>query len=354
MKSKFLDIRNCHQLLPKGNGLSLIARLDVCLNGLNSQHGTLYGSIDALIKQNEKTHNLKVGSKRLVSSPIEIAQNLIIEKRVIHTQAVTRNFPGPALFHTHLGYENGMEHQTIIPLQYLLKGWGDASKDYQCYVHTISTNINSIKDFNDLFRRNMTDADSYYYVGITGRNWLLRLEEHINEMRKGNRRLFYKVWREMYGANEVLFTSFLKDINLSFEEAMYWEEQNVDKIASDKYGLNMIPGGFKGLKFLHKYRIIDNTDITLEERELAISKFAVMNPRKGIPNPFIADLWKDDDFYLRIIEAKEKTLSELQVRKVRELHQLGKTIPEITQEVNALNDLQVKNVIIGKTYKRIK
>ena len=50
----------------------------------------------------------------------------------------------------------------------------------------------------------------------------------------------------------------------------------------------MIPGGFKGLQFLHKLRIIDRMNISLEERDTAIADFVRQNPRKGIPNPFIA------------------------------------------------------------------
>lgn len=47
------------------------------------------------------------------------------------------------------------------------------------------------------------------------------------------------------------FASFLKDINLTEDEAMDWEEHCVEKIASDESGLNMIPVGKKGLQLLH-------------------------------------------------------------------------------------------------------
>lgn len=90
---------------------------------------------------------------------------------------------------------------------------------------------------------------------------------------------------------------------------MNWEESKVKKVASDQYGLNMIPGGFAGLKYLHKHRIINRIDITLEEREDAINRFARKHPRRGIPNPFIAELWEDDEFYAKIMSARSKTLS---------------------------------------------
>lgn len=354
MKTKYLDLPNCHALMPKSHGLSVLSRLDECLAGINNMRGELNGSIDYLVKQNISTVNSKTGAKRLTISPIEISQNANVQTKIVHTSAMTKPIPNPAFLHVYLGYENGMNHQTIIPLQYLLKGWGDASIGYQGYIHTISTNINSMRNMNDLLRRNLEDENNYYYVGITGRNWLMRLEEHIYEMRIGNRRRFYQYWKEMYGSEDVLFTSTLDQINLTYEEAMNWEELKVDKIASDRYGLNMIPGGFKGLKYLHSYKIINNLNISLEERERAISEYVRSNPRKGLPNPFIADLWKDDNFYIKVIEAKEKTLNSEQVRSIRELNQKGISISKITTDVKALNEIQVKNVINGKTYKRIK
>lgn len=343
MKTRFLNIKNCRELLPKTGKLKLMERLELCLEGINDSPGSLNGSIDKLIERNESTNNKSTGSNRLISSPIEIAQHAIYDKGLVNTQAVEKRFPGPALFHNYLGYENGMAHKTIVPLQFLLKGWGDASNGYQCYVHTISNNIECV----------MTDFDNYYYVGITGRNWLQRLDEHIREMRQGNRRLFYRAWRERYGMTDVLFTSYLRNVNLSYEDAMNWEEKAVDKMASDKYGLNMIPGGFKGLQYLHKLRITKNTDITLEERDRAIAEYARQNPRKGLPNPFISELWKNDDFYLKNIGAREKTLSPEQVRRIRELNKLGCSVKKIKEDVSALNELQVKNVIRRKTYNRL-
>ena len=353
MKSRFLDLRNCHELLPTGNGLNLIARLDECLHAINDRPGELLGSIDALIRQNERTQKRTRGSQRLCSSPIEIAQDSNLENRVVHTQAVERRFRGSAKLHTVLGYKDGMERKTTVPLQFLLKGWGDASIGYQCYVHTIAHNLNRIRNFDELLARNLSNSDTYYYVGITSRNWLLRLDEHVREMWQGNRRLFYTAWRERYGMSDVHFASTLSDVNLSFEDAMNWEEVHVDKFASDQYGLNMIPGGFKGLRLLHEHRIIGRLDITLEERDKAIGEFARQNPRRGIPNPFIAELWRDDEYYLKVIESRPKTLSPDQVRQIRRLAASRRPIAEIAQEVGALNELQVKNVISGKYYRRM-
>lgn len=44
------------------------------------------------------------------------------------------------------------------------------------------------------------------------------------------------------------------------------EERHVDRFAYGPNGLNMIPGGFKGLQFLHEHRITDRTYISLEDK----------------------------------------------------------------------------------------
>ena len=134
---------------------------------------------------------------------------------------------------------------------------------------------------------------------------------------------------------------------------MDWEELHVEKLAYGPNGLNMIPGGFEGLRQLHKLGIIARQDISLDERERAMAEYLRQNPRKGIPNPFVAELWKDDDYYLKVIEARPKTLSPEQVRLIRRLAAEGKSIEETAEEVGALNEMQVKNVIVGRTYRRV-
>ena len=200
----------------------------------------------------------------------------------------------------------------------------------------------------------MKDQDSYYYVGITGRNWLQRLNEHVGEIHRGSRKNFHRAWRESLGMQNVQIVSSLMAINMTYDEAMNWEENQVDKIASDQYGLNMIPGGFKGLKYLHKLRITNKEKVSLEERERAIEEYIRRNPRKGVPNPFIRALWENDDYYQKVIAARPKTLTPDKIYRIRELHADGWSPEEITKEVAALNVGQVKRVINGRAYSRIK
>lgn len=353
MKTRFLDARNCHALMPRGHGLSLVQRLEECLRQINDNGGSLRESIDQLIRQNEKTQNQSHGSNRLVESPVEVGQSSDVESGWINTRAIQRPYPGPANLHTIQAYGEGLTWKTIIPLQFLLKGWGDANSGHQCYVHTISHNLSGVTSFEDWRARVEADSDEYCYVGITGRNWLLRLGEHIREMHRGSRKRFHAAWRESLGLSDVLFTSSLIDINLTFEDAMDWEEHHVDKFAYGPNGLNMIPGGFEGLRQLHKLGVIARQDISLEERDRAIAEYLRENPRKGIPNPFMAELWKDDNHYLKVNAANPKRLSAPQVRRIRELAAEGSSIEDITKAVGALNETQVKNVITGRSYGRI-
>lgn len=353
MKTKFLNTQNCHALLPNAGNLPIIRKLEECLQGINKQPGQLSGSIEALVHHNEKTLNKTIGSKRLRLLPINIAINSDISKRDIHITAMTGPESPYAKFHLSLQFDNGILWKIVVPLQYLLRGWGDANAGHQGYIHTVSQHMEKIPNLYDWKARKNHDSDEYFYVGITGRNWLLRLNEHIGEMHRGSRKAFHSAWRENLGLDNVLFISMLEEVNLSFEEAMNWEEKKVDKISYGPQGLNMIPGGFKGLKYLHKLRVIDSTDITLKERDAALECFMKENPRKGIPNPFISELWKDDEFYLKIMDSRPKTLSPEQVRKIRELGEKGMHANDIVDEVEALNIIQVKNVLAGKTYQRI-
>lgn len=359
MKSKYLDIRNCKALLPETFGVSVMRDFDKYLDELNSDPNHK-GIVDKLILRNQKTQGSKTSWDRLLHYDIDVCLSLDFTKQQIQkniqdyyafpefarkglNQRVVAQF-------SHL-FEDGIRWTYKMPLQGLLKSWGDANEGYQCYVHIITYGL-----IDDAINRTDSHGNKVRempYTGITGRNWLQRLNEHISEIRHGSNKLFHRKWRESIGGEGMVYNSELQMLNASFEAAMAWEEMYVDKWSLAPKGFNMIPGGFKGLRFLHEHRITDRVDITLKERDRAIEEYVRQNPRKGIPNPFMSELWEDDDFYLRVIEARDKTLTPNQVRQIRALADMGWSVPQITKEVNALNETQVKNVLAGKTYKRI-
>lgn len=351
MKSRYLDLHNCKALLPNSHGLPILKRLDKCLTYINEEDLNTSGSITRLIDRN-KQNPLNSKNRLSYSSPIEISQKANLLTRELEINSIKGPSDQPALLHVILSGE--IFWKAVIPLQYLLKGWGNANDGYQCYVHTISYNTGPKMDIEQYLQRFSTNSkDDYYYVGITGRNWLKRLDEHMSEIRRGNRRRFYSAWKEGLGINDVQYISVLKHVNKTYEEAMTWEEHAVDKIAYGSQGLNMIAGGFKGLKQLHRLGLTARENISLQEREKAITEYIRKYPRAGIPNPLISELWKDDEFYLKVLKNRNKTLTPDQVKSIRILNVKGLTIEEITKKVNALNERQVRNVINGITYKRM-
>jgi hypothetical protein len=353
MKLKYVDAKNCHLLLPNSNSYSIVGNLDEYLSIIAKTSESHGKKIQELIVQNKCTIGKSKGSKRLIQSSLHIIANLNPRVGPVQFNGADMPIPGPAYFHLLVSVTGNITHKIIVPLQFLLKGWGDAGSGYQGYVHSFSKNvIGQQKTLNDLAKRIRSDSDTYYYVGITKRDWLKRLNEHLREMKNGNRRLFYAKWRELFGGDRILFDSVLREVNLTEVEIMNWEEEQVDLIASDEYGLNMIPGGYKGNQFLHKYGITSRENISFEDRKWAVAEYERRNPRKGIPNPFLSELWKEDGFYDKVISARSNTLSKDQVHQIRELNTYGWSIPGIVIEVGAIDERQVRDVISGKHYSK--
>lgn len=126
--------------------------------------------LDKLVEHNKTSSNKKHGSERLLNIPMDIAQGLFLVEKEINTQARDRPYPGPAQLHTVLEYGNGTVWKTLVPLQYLLKGWGDANAGHQCYIHSVSKNVPRMGTVQQFVSRQFSDNDSFYYVGLTSRN----------------------------------------------------------------------------------------------------------------------------------------------------------------------------------------
>jgi hypothetical protein len=142
-------------------------------------------------------------------------------------------------------------------------------------------------------------------------------------------------------------------LNRSFDEIMSWEEWAVDNEMASGTSLNMIPGGFKGMKFLHEHRLTCRERISFEERETAIAKFQASNPRLGVPNLLVSELWKNQDYAEKVICGAEGRLSIEQIREIRRLNSAKVPIEKICEKVSAKNILQVQRVLDGITYSRI-
>jgi hypothetical protein len=179
------------------------------------------------------------------------------------------------------------------------------------------------------------------------------MSEHFREVQSGSNKTFHSAWRQYAGNNNVHLTSELIIANHTFNEIMAWEEWAVDQQMAAGTSLNMIPGGFKGMKFLHEHRITNLPRVTIEERDDAVKRYQALNPRAGIPNLLISQLWNDPEYAENVICGGEGRLTADQVRRIRGLSDVGTPIERITELVNARNQLQVERVLKGVTYSRI-
>ena len=119
----------------------------------------------------------------------------------------------------------------------------------------------------------------------------------------------------------------------------------------------MIPGGYAGIKALHKLRgenpNKNNQFMSTEQRERLLDEYLLKNPRVGVPNPGAAEKWKDDAYAEAVICGPENRLNPDQVRETRYLSATGLEPDVILQKVGALNLRQVEGGLSGKHYSRI-
>lgn len=239
---------------------------------------------------------------------------------------------------------NGTPWLIIFPLQMIMKYYPHKTKGaYFGYSHGIV-----------LMEEKDSSNDEYVYVGVTKRSWLTRMSEHFREINSGSNKTFHKAWRNYIGRRDVMLTSELVVANHTFDEIMQWEEEQVDRELESGTSLNMIPGGFKGMGFLHEHRLTKSPKVSLKERERAEQEYQKQHPRAGIPNLLISELWKDDEWAAKAICSQANRLSQEQVRTIRILADEGLTPEEITERVGARNVRQVKGVLSGDTYEAVK
>jgi len=232
-----------------------------------------------------------------------------------------------------------------LPLQSLMIGFGNPMLGYHCYAHGISflDDIGFSKEENEVF-----------YCGITKRGWLKRMTEHFRDIKGNSNKKFHKLWRKYQGDGNILLNSELIVLNQSYEAAMAWEEWVVEKYMAKKKSMNMIPGGFAGLRLFSG----QNTPLnSVEENSAFLGKPSFIffsNPSpQGIKNPMIEKLWKDDKYYARVIGNRENTFSQLEIEKIRKMANEGLNAEHIAKQFGITSMNRVKNILTGKTYRRM-
>lgn len=228
----------------------------------------------------------------------------------------------------------GNRAQIEVPLNPVLKGYAmidDNERAHVVYCHSFQTDV------------------PLAYIGVTKKRWYERLSQHLSSAKSGSPYLFHQAIIRHQDV-QVLHKVFICE--LDYETAMDFEEEFVENMSLYPLGLNMIPGGKAGVKYLHK---LGFSAKSASEKEEITEKLALRDNLEGKPNPLCAARWAADaEFVERVICGHSGRLTGEQVRIIRLFASFGKTKEQITTSIGALNKRQVAGVLNEKTYSRIK
>jgi len=245
-----------------------------------------------------------------------------------------------------------------VPIQCILKHWGSIEKGYMIYEHNISAMDNAEHQF-----------ESISYIGLTSRNWQTRYKEHQRDALTGSELLFHKSLAEAVNKDSiaqrgmgpfemarkgVCLLSELQYINLSYEEAMEIEERMVERSTLYPKGLNMVPGGFAGIKFLHKLGYLSKDRATVDDRDYAIAKYLSDTKIDKKAAPWVQLNWQSDEFYESVIFNRNNTLNREQVLSIRKYGNDWGFSSEVISNLVGASIRQVKDVLSGKYYSRVR
>lgn len=219
--------------------------------------------------------------------------------------------------------------EVLLPINAMLKGSVDYRGTHCVYAHTIMTECP------------MT------YVGVTKQRWFSRFAQHRSSASRGSPYVFHAALRKHHDCkiqHRIIYDG------LDFESAMNAEEEFVDAFSLYPVGLNMIPGGFAGLRYLSTLGFQAKS---ISERDTAIERVANRENIDGKPNPLCAARWSSDQDYVnRVICGHSGRLTLEEVRQIRLLVSFGKSVDDVSSRTGAPL-LKVKQVAAGKTYGRV-
>ena len=127
---------------------------------------------------------------------------------------------------------------------------------------------------------------------------------------------------------------------------MNWEEWVLGKYMDQNKSLNMIPGGFAGLKSFSSQtkNSYSGTDKSVVRGQDSLFYFANQS-RRGIPNPMIEKLWRDDSYYAKVIGNRDSTVSQDDLRKIRKMAHEGHQLDSIGQHFGIVNIKRIKSIL---------
>jgi len=250
-----------------------------------------------------------------------------------------------------------------VPLVYFLRKCGPVDGKYTLYEHgAVNYNQSAIDAFN-MFRESkkwtnpMPDephgGNGMIYVGITGRPWATRYSEHVRQAAAGSMLPFHRALREDFGRYNTRF-HYVLGVLPDKDSAMDNEEEFVAIRSLYPKGLNAIPGGRAGIRYLASINAIRTGESIVPGCQEDILANHILNEtRAGKPNPLMSALWKSEEYAMKAITSQENRLSIEQVRIARYELTLGRSAEEVCRIVGARNIDVIRRLAAGKTYNRV-
>ena len=210
-------------------------------------------------------------------------------------------------------------------------------------------------------------ATGYTYTGLTSRSWTIRFREHRQAAGSGSPLLFHRALRDALFPvavveHEVLRAGLTEDEALGVEEA---EVEETSLFPLHPRGLNMVPGGRAGLRFLSTWWPEDRPRPRPEQLEEAyawgIERFLAGGKQGsgGHDGSAISRLWQSDlDYRIRVMTGGKDRLSERQIMAGRIWHAAGWAPEKIVAHLDGIDGrgaspAQVRRLIEGRTYRSI-
>lgn len=225
----------------------------------------------------------------------------------------------------------GRGYQIEVPLNPMLKGYPDAITGmHSVYMHAIQTEV------------------PLAYIGITKRHWSERLGEHESAAARGSPYIFHDALRRH---SDVSILHRVSLNGLDNARALEIEEEFVAGLTLYPMGLNMIPGGLAGLRYLAQQGFNRTTS---ETRDTDIAELMARPSIAGRPNPLCSARWgSDPDYAARVICGHSGRLTVEQLSQLRILAVLGRSPEDIATTVGAKSLSQVLRAMSGATYGRV-
>ena len=205
-------------------------------------------------------------------------------------------------------------------------------------------------DIPDKFNPESDDTQKSY-IGVTSQGLIKRMYQHGRDAVNSTGYTFHRFMLRQFkavGTCDRLQSRVLRT-GLTRDQAMDAEEKLVEGSTLYPRGLNSIPGGYAGMRYLAERNFKTNARRLIEDRAGELTKFFKRNPS----NPLLSlRMQSDDELISRIICKNPRNFNRSEVRHIRAMAELGYTEEEIAEEVK-VSQQRIHNLLTEKTYSRV-